>query len=312
MSNPLLFGSLLAFLSRQRDEHQSLHPQSAHAYNNSALWLQHALSQLNIHSIDPSSAPPLEDLVSLGYKEFEYSRYRSELLRSGFFDTSEDPVLLEGRARTRFEDFFKSRRPDLSTASHSSSSTSQAVARKQEGNELFQQKDFESALTCYLEAATLDPTNPIYPTNASACFYNLGKFEEALSEANKAISIDNTYFKGYYRKGSALVKLERPAEAREALNKALELSPDYEPASSLLNSLPLSTEESSQPPSQVSAQFEMPGDIGQMMGQVMGDPQFMQMAGQMASSLFGGRTSSSQGGEEEGGEGNPQPQCPQQ
>jgi tetratricopeptide (TPR) repeat protein len=60
--------------------------------------------------------------------------------------------------------------------------------------------------------------------NRSAAFEILGCFQQALDDALKALDVNHTYSKGYYRAALSLIGLERPLEALEYLEKALALT----------------------------------------------------------------------------------------
>jgi tetratricopeptide (TPR) repeat protein len=83
---------------------------------------------------------------------------------------------------------------------------------KQQGNELFVNKDFAAAEECYseaLEICTDSDTRKILYTNRSAARLGLDLHITALEDANAAIAIDTSYMKAYYRKCTALEGLNR-------------------------------------------------------------------------------------------------------
>lgn len=87
---------------------------------------------------------------------------------------------------------------------------------KQQGNELFANKDFAAAEARYAEALALctdSETRKILYTNRSAARLGLELFATALDDANAAISIDTSYMKAYYRKCTALEGLNRLGDA---------------------------------------------------------------------------------------------------
>lgn len=84
--------------------------------------------------------------------------------------------------------------------------------------------DFENALAAYKEAATHDGTNAKVYLGLATCFISLERYEDALANANLAIqfAVESGANAGlmYLRKGAALVKLRRFAEAAAALANA--------------------------------------------------------------------------------------------
>jgi len=87
-------------------------------------------------------------------------------------------------------------------------------------------KNYPEAVALYSKAIELRPNDAILFANRSLCNLSMSKPQEALSDADKAVEYDNTYVKGYYRKGMALIGLQRYSAAREALQKGHELAPD--------------------------------------------------------------------------------------
>lgn len=93
-------------------------------------------------------------------------------------------------------------------------------------------KNYPEAISLYSKAAevmTGEGDNSyvaILYANMSMCKLNMGKAEEAASDADKAIDLDSTYVKAYYRAGSAYQKLKRWEEAKSALLRGLEKKPE--------------------------------------------------------------------------------------
>jgi len=68
--------------------------------------------------------------------------------------------------------------------------------------------------------------NPIFFTNRSTAYFKMKKFEKSLRDANKAIKLDKSWAKGYYRKGLALMEFGNHKEALVELKHAEKLKPD--------------------------------------------------------------------------------------
>ena len=65
-------------------------------------------------------------------------------------------------------------------------------------------------------------------SNRSACLYELGRYEEALADAELVLEYRTGWIKGYFRVSQALAKLGRVHEARETLGKGLIIEPGNE------------------------------------------------------------------------------------
>ncbi|TVU35863.1 hypothetical protein EJB05_17770 [Eragrostis curvula] len=83
--------------------------------------------------------------------------------------------------------------------------------------EAFVDDDFELAAELYTQAIDAGPaTADLYADRAQA-HIKLGNYTEAVADANKAIELDPTMHKAYFRKGAACMKLEEYQTAKAAL-----------------------------------------------------------------------------------------------
>lgn len=81
---------------------------------------------------------------------------------------------------------------------------------RSKGNEFFVQGNFAQAEDIYTEILQkFDNDTSIILTNRSAARLSLGKVNDALDDAEKAIETDRKWMKAYYRKASALEILKR-------------------------------------------------------------------------------------------------------
>eukprot|EP00747_Dinoflagellata_sp_TGD_P131770 gnl/TRDRNA2_/TRDRNA2_175013_c0_seq1.p1 gnl/TRDRNA2_/TRDRNA2_175013_c0~~gnl/TRDRNA2_/TRDRNA2_175013_c0_seq1.p1 ORF type:complete len:484 (+),score=93.58 gnl/TRDRNA2_/TRDRNA2_175013_c0_seq1:79-1530(+) len=99
--------------------------------------------------------------------------------------------------------------------------SSEAEDWKKKGNDAFKIQSWDEAIKCYNKAITLDPNNATYYSNRSGAWSAKGSHENALSDANKCLSSDSNFVKGYCRKGKALFDLNRWDEAEEAYKAGL-------------------------------------------------------------------------------------------
>jgi len=60
---------------------------------------------------------------------------------------------------------------------------------KSEGNKALESGDFEEAIRKYTEAIALDPDNHVLYSNRSAALTKIGRYLEALGDAEKTIEI---------------------------------------------------------------------------------------------------------------------------
>ncbi|XP_047325288.1 hsp70-Hsp90 organizing protein 3-like [Impatiens glandulifera] len=101
---------------------------------------------------------------------------------------------------------------------------SQAQKEKEAGNAAYKKKDFETAIQHYTKALELDDEDISYLTNRAAVYLEMGKYEECISDCDKAVERGRELRSDYKmvaraltRKGSALVKMAK-------------CSTDYDPA----------------------------------------------------------------------------------
>jgi len=93
---------------------------------------------------------------------------------------------------------------------------------KDKGNALVKEKKYKEALDCYTKSIEIDPNDPILYSNRSAMHLNLNEFDQALTDAEKAISLKPDYAKAYLRKGKALEGQQKFKEALDTYKLGLE------------------------------------------------------------------------------------------
>jgi len=59
----------------------------------------------------------------------------------------------------------------------------------------------DSAIVYHSKAIQMLPNNPGNILNRGLMYYELGQFEKAISDYNKALSVDSTYYSAYFYKG---------------------------------------------------------------------------------------------------------------
>ncbi|KAK4880754.1 hypothetical protein RN001_008900 [Aquatica leii] len=100
-----------------------------------------------------------------------------------------------------------------------------AELKKENGNQLFKIKQYRSALPLYSEAIELCPDMAAYYGNRAACYIMLNNFQEALSDARKAVQLDSSFIKGYQRVVKCGIALGDIMTAEQAIAKIIELDP---------------------------------------------------------------------------------------
>lgn len=96
-------------------------------------------------------------------------------------------------------------------------------AAKARGNAAFSAKDYETAVKEFTAAIGHNPNDHVFYSNRSGSYANLGKYEEALADAEKCISVKPDWAKGYSRKGLAALALKKFPDAKEAYSAGLKI-----------------------------------------------------------------------------------------
>ncbi|OAY48376.1 protein SGT1 homolog [Manihot esculenta] len=97
---------------------------------------------------------------------------------------------------------------------------------ERKAKEAFVDDHFELAAELLTQAIALSPASAeIYADRAQANI-KLGNLTEAVADANKAIELDPSMAKAYFRKGTACIKLEEYETAKSALEIGASLAPE--------------------------------------------------------------------------------------
>ena len=97
---------------------------------------------------------------------------------------------------------------------------------KELGTKAFTAKDFPKAIEHFSDAIKESPHDHTLYSNRSASYFNLGKGQLALADADKCIEIKNDWDKGHQRRAMALQQLGRYDEAITSYEQGLKLNPD--------------------------------------------------------------------------------------
>ncbi|KAG1780400.1 chaperone [Suillus placidus] len=96
-----------------------------------------------------------------------------------------------------------------------------ANALKDQGNKAFSAKDYDKAIELFTAAIAIDPSNHVLFSNRSAAKAGKKQWATALEDAEQCIELNQSWSKGYARKGAALHGARRYDEAVEAYEAGL-------------------------------------------------------------------------------------------
>ncbi|KAK3242755.1 hypothetical protein CYMTET_47017 [Cymbomonas tetramitiformis] len=112
------------------------------------------------------------------------------------------------------------------------------LAAKERGTKAYKNENFVAAVVAYSEALAAasdsDPDRHLYYSNRCAAHLNLGKFDDALADAEGCVRLKPDWAKGWSRLGGCLMRKARHQEAVVALEKAVNLDPANNTAMELL------------------------------------------------------------------------------
>ena len=99
--------------------------------------------------------------------------------------------------------------------------------KKEQGNVLFKAGSYTEALSAYSEALEVEPalgqlSSKLY-SNRATVLSKLGRHEEAVRDCDRALELDEEFFKVYLRRADCYMKLEKFEEAVRDYEKALSL-----------------------------------------------------------------------------------------
>lgn len=114
---------------------------------------------------------------------------------------------------------------------------------KAQGNKFFAEKNFAQAAESFTKAIEASPApNHVLYSNRSACFASLKDFPQALQDAEECVKINPSWAKGYNRVASAEYGLGKFEEAKTQYEKALSIDPSNAMAKEGLKAVQEATE----------------------------------------------------------------------
>ncbi|ESW98457.1 hypothetical protein KL918_005181 [Ogataea parapolymorpha] len=118
---------------------------------------------------------------------------------------------------------------------------------KNQGNQAFKAGNYKESARIYNNAIMLDPGNAVLYSNKAMAYIKLKDWNGTLATCNQALSStepdDKTKIKLLWRKSIALQELDRFSEAKDSLQKALQLDPNNKTLKQDLESLELKIKE---------------------------------------------------------------------
>ncbi|XP_048448543.1 protein unc-45 homolog B, partial [Rhincodon typus] len=100
---------------------------------------------------------------------------------------------------------------------------------KENGNECFQNKDYDKAIECYTKAIQLTKDKKVLAVlyrNRAACHLKKENYVPAASDASKAIDVDASDIKALYRRSQALEKLGKLDQAFKDVQRCATMEPN--------------------------------------------------------------------------------------
>lgn len=104
--------------------------------------------------------------------------------------------------------------------------SAQALKYKEKGNAEFKKGNHGKAIEYYTYAVEMDPRNHIFFTNRATAYFKMARFDKSLRDSNKAIKLNNGWWKGHLKKAESLMALERFDDAEVAAQLGLQLFSD--------------------------------------------------------------------------------------
>lgn len=112
-------------------------------------------------------------------------------------------------------------------------SIEEADSLKNEGNAALKNNQLDLAIEKYTQAIDLNPNNAIYYSNRAHVDIKLENYGSAIIDSTKAIQIDSSYLKAYYRRAIANNNLFKHKLAVQDLNIILSKKPNDQAAQTL-------------------------------------------------------------------------------
>ncbi len=120
----------------------------------------------------------------------------------------------------------------------------EALKFKEEGNELFRNKEYEDASEIYSKAIDYCPNDDInkenlatFFGNRAACYFAMNEYDLTIEDCTEALKLKENYTKVLVRRSQAYEKVEKIEEALEDMKKVKEIDPNYPKINDIINRL---------------------------------------------------------------------------
>lgn len=97
-------------------------------------------------------------------------------------------------------------------------------------------KNLDEAITKFEESARIDPHFKTFEL-LGECYFNKGEYGRAIIFLSDAAGLGNKPSRAYFLLAKALLQFNDVEKARDKLNHALSINPEYKEASDLLSSI---------------------------------------------------------------------------
>jgi len=101
-----------------------------------------------------------------------------------------------------------------------------AEEKKNQANQFFQKARYAEAIALYTEAIELNPSEATYYSNRAFAYIKTESFGYAIQDADKAIALDKTFVKAYYRRATANMALSKFKESLKDLKAVCKVVPN--------------------------------------------------------------------------------------
>ncbi|KAJ1897590.1 Palmitoyl-protein thioesterase 1 [Kickxella alabastrina] len=105
------------------------------------------------------------------------------------------------------------------------SAAARAEQLKMEANALYAHKHYHEAIEKYTQAIQVNPSVAAFYTNRAQCHLSTEAYGAAKEDAEKAISLDAQFIKGYFRKAAACMAMGDLKEARANFRQVTVMAP---------------------------------------------------------------------------------------
>lgn len=100
-----------------------------------------------------------------------------------------------------------------------------AVALKNDGNKAFAAHDWNTAIELYSKAIELNDKEPTFYANRAQAYLKTEAFGYAIADATKAIELNPSFIKAYYRRAVARTAILQPKEAAKDFQTCVKIEP---------------------------------------------------------------------------------------